>query len=404
MLADFRCGFFRTDSEGVAVSGMATGACTIDPASHGGQLSILAPTGFTNGLRATAGSLYRKGMRRIVPQHLFRVPTLVLGLACVLAGGSNAGAASPTAAKPSPAPRAGDMIVVPAGPFFMGCNQEVDDECLPDEIPGKIVELPAFAIDVTEVTVAQYAKCVAAKRCSTKGLTMPFVNGKEDEELAEFCNWKKKGREQHPINCVDWSQAAAYCKWAGKRLPTEAEWERVARGTDGRRYAWGNEHPVNVKLTNIADETARKRFPSWKNTLLYDDGYVGTAPVGSFPDGATPVGALDVIGNVWEWTADQREGGRAVRGASWTFEPYFVRTSLRAHADEKVRAADGGFRCAKDVPADAAPKPTAVATATPAPTEVAATATPIAAATPEAATATAERPATPSTPAPTPAR
>jgi formylglycine-generating enzyme required for sulfatase activity len=340
-------------------------------------------------------------MRRPVPHHSFRVAAMFLGAAVLLvAPAARAADPAPAAAKASAA-RKNDMIVVPAGEFFMGCNDQADSECLPDEVPGKFVRLPAFAIDRTEVTVAQYAKCVAAGKCSASGLDQPFHDGKVQKEYAEFCNWKQKGREQHPINCVDWSQAAAYCKWAGKRLPTEAEWERTARGTDGRRYAWGNEHPVNVKLTNIADETARKRFPAWKNTLLYDDGYVGTAPVGSFPDGATPVGALDVIGNVWEWNADQRETGRVVRGASWMFEPAWVRTSLRGWTDAKVRAADGGFRCARDAkPGEAPPAatqaPVAAATAVAEP----AAPTPTVDATPAATPA----PPTASTPALTPRR
>ncbi len=292
-------------------------------------------------------------MSRIV--LLFRCLTVVLLALCLLPPVDAAHAAddapTPTPAKfkrPKPVPRTKDgMVRVPAGKFLMGCNAEIDGECLDDEKPGKTVELKAYEIDATEVTVAQYGACVAAKGCSADGLTMPFVDGKDDPKLAPYCNWKKKNRQQHPINCVDWSQASAYCKWAGKRLPTEAEWERAARGTDGRKFPWGNVHPRKVKLGNVADESARKVFPEWRHTNGYDDGFVGTAPAGSFPDGATPVGAVDMIGNVWEWTADPRDAGHAVRGASWTFDPDWVRTSLRGWTKDATRAADGGFRCAR---------------------------------------------------------
>jgi len=296
-------------------------------------------------------------------------PLLVLALLLPLAAARAASAdtpapaatASETAAPPSATPvqpqakakakakpkvRDG-MVTVAGGAFFMGCNEAVDIECFADEKPGRMVEVETFQIDQKEVSVAQFARCVTAKACSSEGLTMPFYDGKEQPEYAEFCNWKKKGREQHPINCVPWSEAEAYCKWSGKRLPTEAEWEKTARGVDGRKYPWGDVHPIGVKLANVADETARKRYPEWKSTNGYDDGYLATAPVGSFPDGAAPSGAEDMVGNVWEWIADPRETGRVVRGSAWTFDPVLTRTSLRGWTDAKVRAADGGFRCAK---------------------------------------------------------
>ena len=290
--------------------------------------------------------------RTVLP---LRLAPFVLLASLVLVGATYAADATPAPAptakkfkRPKPVPRTGDgMVRVPAGKFLMGCNEQVDEDCLDDEKPGKTVELKAFEIDATEVTVAQFGACVAAKKCSADGLTMPFVNGKDDPKLASYCNWKKKNRQQHPINCVDWSQASAYCKSDGKRLPTEAGWERAARDTDGLKYPWGNTSPYKIKLGNVADESARKVFPEWRHTLGYDDGFVGTAPAGSFPDGATPVGALDMIGNVWEWLADSREAGHSVRGASWTFEPVWARASLRGWTKDSTRAADGGFRCAR---------------------------------------------------------
>ncbi len=105
----------------------------------------------------------------------------------------------------------------------MGCNEAVNKDCGADEKPGLTVVLDAFAIDTYEVTVANYQKCVGVGKCT-------------DPRTDDSCNWSRAGREQHPINCVDWEQAQAYCRWAGKRLPTEAEWEKAARGTDKRVY------------------------------------------------------------------------------------------------------------------------------------------------------------------------
>src|SRR5262249_8244601 len=121
-----------------------------------------------------------------------------------------------------------EMVFVPAGEFFMGCNEKVDTECWDDEKPGRTVNLPAFAIDKTEVTVAEYKKCVDEGRC-----TRP--------DTGSLCTWGKTGREQHPINCVDWNQAKAFCEWAEKRLPTEAEWEYTARAGKTGKYSFGNE-------------------------------------------------------------------------------------------------------------------------------------------------------------------
>ena len=268
-------------------------------------------------------------------------------------GQAAAGNATPTKAAPAKAAAAKGkdvvaMVAVAAGPFLMGCNEAVDAECMDDERPGHTVVVEAFKIDKTEVSVAQFARCVAAGACSSDGLTMPFYGGKEQPEFAEFCNWQKKDRASHPINCVPWQQAVNYCGWVGKRLPTEAEWEKAARGTDGRKYPWGNTgYGSGGKVANVADASAHKRFPSLSTIAGYDDGFVGTAPVGSLPKGASPSGALDMVGNVWEWSADPRDGGRVVRGSSWTFDPRLARAGLRGRTDPAVRAADGGFRCVK---------------------------------------------------------
>lgn len=246
------------------------------------------------------------------------------------------------------------MVSVPGGEFFMGCNDKVDTECDDDEKPGRVFSVNTFKIDKTEVTVAQYGRCVDAGVCSADGLTMPFWAGVDNDEHAEWawaCNWGKTGQENHPINCVDWQQAWAYCQWAGKRLPTEAEWEKAARGTDGRKYPWGNRgYEAAGLVANIADETTKRSQPLWSVAEGYDDNYYGTAPVGSFLAGASPYGALDMVGNIWEWTVDWYDTEhkyRSARGGSWADRPRYARASNRDKDAPGARYGVVGFRCAQ---------------------------------------------------------
>ena len=131
-----------------------------------------------------------------------------------------------------------------------------------------------FALDETEVTVAHYADCVTAEACTTPSTDTD-------------CTWGVVGLESHPVNCITYYQAVDYCAWAGKRLPTQEEWELAARYNDGRTYPWGSD--------NTGYETKI-------NTNRLDDGYAYTAPVGSFPDGNSALGLKDMAGNVREWT------------------------------------------------------------------------------------------------------
>ncbi len=253
-------------------------------------------------------------------------------------------AALPPVAPPAalPAPPAltegEEMVRVPAGEFFMGCNKKVDMECKAEEKPGRRIYVGTFQIDKTEVTVEAYRRCVEAGSCS--------------KPAGGTCNWGKTGRERHPINCVDWEQARTYCQWAWKRLPSEAEWEKAARGTDGRKYPWGNDgYGAAGSVANIADETAKQAHSglTWAVTG-YVDGYAETAPVGSFPAGASPYGALDMIGNVWEWTADWNASDhkfRVVRGGSWFDLPLGARASARAWNVLGYRDENLGMRCAE---------------------------------------------------------
>lgn len=159
-------------------------------------------------------------------------------------------------------------VAVPAGTFRMGCIPELDDECRDDEKPLHEVDVAAFEIDKTEVSYAQYFACVKDGKC-----TYPK------------CEWDPCANPELPIACVKQGQAEAYCGFVGKRLPTEAEWEKAARGTDGRKYPWGND-PIDCNLANR-------------------EGCGGVAwNVGSHPANASPFGALDMSGNVVEWCKD----------------------------------------------------------------------------------------------------
>ena len=227
-----------------------------------------------------------------------------------------------------------DMVEISAGAFFMGCNEKVDTQCDDDEKPGHSVYLDAYSIDTFEVTVADYQRCVETEACSVEGLT-EYSN----------CNWEKRDRTDHPLNCVDWEQATAYCAWAGKRLPTEAEWEKAARGdTDRRLYPWGNIWDSAKANTN-------------------ESGQGGTVPVGSYPAGM--YGLYDMAGNVWEWMSDwydvdyykqgsnrnmngpENGGSRVLRGGSWYGSATYARVSGRSGGTPVYRSPDVGFRCAR---------------------------------------------------------
>jgi formylglycine-generating enzyme required for sulfatase activity len=231
----------------------------------------------------------------------------------------------PVPPPPPPPSKGARMVRIPAGMFQMGSNDGSYDEK-----PVHSVTLTSFEMDVTEVTVAEYQACVQAKKAGD-------AQGCEAADTGVNCNSGKPGREQHPVNCVDWNQATGYCKWAGKRLPTEEEWEYAARGMDGRVYPWGNEQPTNQLCWDRSD---------------------GTCPVGSYPKGASPFGVLDMAGNVWEWTETEYcdsyvvskkcTNARVVRGGSWSYYlPSYVRAPHRVSVDATVRSSILGFRCAR---------------------------------------------------------
>ena len=252
------------------------------------------------------------------------------------------------------------MVEIPAGSFLMGSN---DGDA--DEKPVHRVTLPGFYLDRTEVTMAQYQACVTKGGCSELQKTVKWVQGDAEwvKKWSPFCNVNQAGREQHPVNCVDWSQAATYCKWAGKRLPTEEEWEYAARGTDGRKYPWGNEAPRAGLLNGCGSECiemGRRLKLGWNEDRMYsgNDGWETTAPVGSVKGDKSPFGVMDMGGNVTEWLQDwyrnsyQKSDGptknRSLRGASWFYgNPSFARAPYRGGLSPVYRFGLVGFRCAR---------------------------------------------------------
>jgi formylglycine-generating enzyme required for sulfatase activity len=238
------------------------------------------------------------------------------------------------------------MLYVPAGEFTMG-SADNDSDADSDEKPQRTVTLDAFWIDKTEVTNAQFRKCVEAGACQA-----PTTCAQGDP------TYDDGSKADHPVVCVDWNQAKAYCEWTGARLPTEAEWEKAARGTDGRIYPWGN--TFDGSKVNFCDRNCEFDH---KDTDV-DDGYARTAPVGSYPAGASPYGALDMAGNIWEWVADWYDGSyyvdstinnpkgpdsgdyRVLRGGSWYNGWHAVRAADRSHYGPTLRHYSVGFRCA----------------------------------------------------------
>jgi len=241
---------------------------------------------------------------------------------------------------------AGDgMVLIPAGAFWMGCNETKDTNCLDDEKPYHEVTLSAYKIDMTEVTVEAYRMCVTAAACSAAS------------DGPSHCNWAVEGRDNHPINCVTWDNAKEYCEWAGKRLPTEAEWEKAARGTDGRKYPWGNVEPT------------------CDYAVMYGNGDYGCGAYGTWevcsksPAGDSPYDLCDMAGNVWEWVSDGYASDYytsspasnptgpsystpVFRGGCWdNFDDFYsLRASNRDTAGPMIVGDGLGFRCAKDAP------------------------------------------------------
>jgi formylglycine-generating enzyme required for sulfatase activity len=267
------------------------------------------------------------------------------------------------------------MVEVPAGKFWRGsCNETTSPSCQPgasgyssslvvNETPLREITLSEFVIGKYEVTVDEYALCVTAGTCATPAKT---------PENSYFCNWNVSGRESRPINCIIWTEAATYANWRsneegltvcyntstwaidwncnGYRLPTEAEWEKASRGTDGREYPWGNTAPT-CDLMN------------------YGSCFMGEiAPVGNYPNGISPYGAYDMAGNVWEFVNDWFDSGyyskapsndpkgpssmyssQIIRGGRGGNDSLYGRSAYRFDVSLNYRVYGIGFRLARSV-------------------------------------------------------
>ena len=242
-----------------------------------------------------------------------------------------------------------EMVLVPEGPFLMGSDRQVDRNAYPQEFPQRTVAVDAFEIDKYEVTTVQYLRYVLANN------------------LPPLVDWKWGGVFQetmasHPLMHVSWFEADAYCKWAGKRLPTSAEWEKAARGTDGRIYPWGNQiaglSRANFGRTGLSGPVRDRP----ERLLLYPP----IVSVDKYENAVSPYGLFNMAGNVAEWTADWYDPGyykyapnknpqgpahgshKAFRGGGWVDSTPSVRSAQRNGADPKTRMNWLGFRCARD--------------------------------------------------------
>jgi formylglycine-generating enzyme required for sulfatase activity len=234
------------------------------------------------------------------------------------------------------------MVYIPAGEFQMGCDDSHPDEfCFSDEEPLHAVYLDAYFIDKTEVTNAQYAQCVAAGRCAA-----PFF----DHSQTRDPYYGTSTYAHYPVVFVNWERVRDYCAWKGKRLPTEAEWEKAARGSGTYRvYPWGNQR-ATCTLANHEEECVGD-----------------TDRVGTYPAGASPYGVLNMGGNVLEWVADWYDDDyyevspysnptgpasgtrKSIRGGNWRSYWFHIRVASRSKLNYTNASGTTGFRCAADV-------------------------------------------------------
>jgi formylglycine-generating enzyme required for sulfatase activity len=236
------------------------------------------------------------------------------------------------------APCPDGMAPIEGGSFMMGGGY------FQSERPSHRASVKDFCLDLTEVTADAYAACVRATRCTADGL-----------DCSVSKTYGVDGKRNHPVNCVDWSQAESYCRAQGKRLPNEDEWEYAARGGNGQSpYPWGQSHPGGELSPRPGTAVAPARL-CW---IGLGGSRAGTCAVGSFPAGDNPQHVHDLAGNVEEWTAsfyckygtnDCSSSRHVVRGGSWMSTGLaLVTATVRTDAGAKVRSADIGFRCASN--------------------------------------------------------
>ena len=244
----------------------------------------------------------------------------------------------------------GAMIDIPAGPFTMGCSD--GNYCSSSSSPAHEVTLSAYRIGKYEVTAGEYQKCIDAGNCNNSNENEPHYMTSDGG--AYPCNLGEELKKDHPMNCVSWYGAKAYCEWVGKRLPTEAEWEKAARGTDSRNYPWGDFEPPSCEHAVFFPENATK----------YGCGTGTTWIVGSKEKGKSPYSLYDMSGNVREWVNDcydykyyeispsenpqgpETGTERIVRGGSYTNSEIAITTTSRIPRSHEGTLLDG-FRCAE---------------------------------------------------------
>jgi formylglycine-generating enzyme required for sulfatase activity len=231
------------------------------------------------------------------------------------------------------------MRLVPGGPFTMGSNNG-----MPDEKPIHTVDLPAFYMDKYEVTNARYKACVDVGVCQVPANTgAGFHSG-------AYGTYGDQQFDNYPVIWVDWNRANTYCAWRGARLPAETEWEKAARGTDGRKYPWGD--GIDPTFANYGSHVPD----------IYGGVFGKTTAVGTYPAGQSPYGIYDMAGNVWEWTADWydvypggdpaingaagQEAYRVLRGGAWSDDPELLRSTFRGGNNPDTTVNYIGFRCA----------------------------------------------------------
>ncbi|BFU94544.1 MAG: conserved exported protein of unknown function [Nitrospira sp.] len=244
-----------------------------------------------------------------------------------------------------------EMIRIPAGPFLMGSDKKIDKNAYAAEYPQRKVHVDAYDIDKYEVTTVQFLKFVLAK------------------DLPPLIDWQYDGgnfqetMSNHPVMHVSWYDGDAYCKWAGKRLPTSAEWEKAARGEDGRIYPWGNQ-PAGLSRANFGRTGLSGPVRDRPERLLL---YPPIVSVDKYENAVSPYGAFQMSGNVAEWTADWYDANyykhapdrnpkgpaqgtqKAFRGGGWIDSTPSVRPAQRNGADANTKMNWLGFRCARDV-------------------------------------------------------
>ncbi|QPJ60869.1 MAG: formylglycine-generating enzyme family protein [Candidatus Nitronauta litoralis] len=242
------------------------------------------------------------------------------------------------------------MVEVPAGLFSMGAIIDNPNEWGDtDEEPVHEVYLDRFYIDKFEATAGEFSRFLNDNPHYAQAFieTGPAVT----IELKDGVYKPREGLERYPANRISWYGADAYCRWMGKRLPTEAEWEKAARGSDGRTFPWGNKHPDNTLATY--------RRPFAKH------GFQAMEPVDSMPQGASPYGAHHMAGNIWEWVSDWYEDiyyehspeknpqgpetgdHKVMRGGNWYYKAYYMRTTYRFNDPPETFKVWQGVRCAK---------------------------------------------------------